>query len=138
MAYHNKTNQKVLLAISQPKHQAMICSILKRSKHFISPVLNLLIEVGLAKSFVDHKDRRIKYFYAVPVEVPPKKVMLAMNHKIRSKILEVMNGQSTPEIAQEIGVGIVSAKRHLRILREAGIAKSVKKGTTLYWTKNNT
>lgn len=64
-----------------------------------------------------------------------ERICPALNHPLRMKILYLLNEKSlnVGELTAEMGVPQSSVSRHLRVLRERGLVRAERQGTTIWY-----
>jgi len=64
-----------------------------------------------------------------------ERICPALNHPLRMKILCLLNEKAlnVGELTAEMGVPQSSVSRHLRVLRERGVVRADRQGTTIWY-----
>ena len=64
-----------------------------------------------------------------------ERICPALNHPLRMKILYLLNEKSlnVGDLTAEVGVPQSSVSRHLRVLRERGLVRAERQGTTIWY-----
>jgi ArsR family transcriptional regulator len=75
----------------------------------------------------DHLDQELNLLH--------ERICPAINHPLRMKILYLLNEKSLKvgELTAELGIPQSSVSRHLRILRERGLVRAERQGTTIWY-----
>ena len=69
------------------------------------------------------------------LELLHERICPALNHPLRMKILYVLNekAMNVGELTVEMGIPQSSVSRHLRVLRERGLVRAERQGTTIWY-----
>lgn len=75
----------------------------------------------------DHLDQELNLLH--------ERICPALNHPLRMKVLYLLNEKSlnVGELTAELGVPQSSVSRHLRVLRERGLVRAERQGTTIWY-----
>lgn len=75
----------------------------------------------------NHLDQELKLLH--------ERICPALNHPLRMKILCLLNEKSlnVGELTAEMGIPQSSVSRHLRVLRERGLVRAERQGTTIWY-----
>lgn len=69
------------------------------------------------------------------LELLHERICPALSHPLRMKILYVLNekAMNVGELTVEMGIPQSSVSRHLRVLRERGLVRAERQGTTIWY-----
>lgn len=75
----------------------------------------------------DHLDQELNLLH--------ERICPALDHPLRMKILYLLNAKSlnVGELTAEMGIPQSSVSRHLRVLRERGLVRAERQGTTIWY-----
>lgn len=75
----------------------------------------------------DHLDEELKLLH--------ERICPALSHPLRMKILYVLQekAMNVGELTTEMGIPQSSVSRHLRVLRERGLVRDERQGTTIWY-----
>ncbi len=76
----------------------------------------------------DHLDEELKLLH--------ERICPALDHPLRMKVLYLLNekAMNVGELTMEMGIPQSSVSRHLRVLRERGLVRAERQGTTIWYT----